>query len=125
MKNIPKALEKVVKDLSKIPEVKAIYLYGSRARGEMRPSSDYDLCVIAGKDITEDAKTAILSKSGDLFDVNLLWNLPPVIRFRVFFDGKKLFVRDKLYVHRSQIESITEYQDLRHLYARYSQRLFG
>jgi predicted nucleotidyltransferase len=40
--------DRIVQWARKYPEIRAIYLYGSRARGENRPDSDIDLAVQMG-----------------------------------------------------------------------------
>ena len=41
-----KQAKKVARDISKNKQVKAIYLFGSYARGTQTPLSDIDICVI-------------------------------------------------------------------------------
>jgi uncharacterized protein len=54
LQNLPPALQSQRESLSKcleamgnIASVRAIYLFGSHARGEARPDSDVDLCIVA------------------------------------------------------------------------------
>src|SRR5690349_1441061 len=43
-------LRDIVRRLAQVYEPERIYLFGSRARGESRPESDYDLLVIVADD---------------------------------------------------------------------------
>lgn len=54
MQNLPSALEQHREPLQKCLEafararnIRAIYLFGSHARGDARPDSDVDLCIVA------------------------------------------------------------------------------
>jgi hypothetical protein len=42
-------LEDYVREIAKAFKPEAIILYGSRARGDFKPSSDYDVIVISGR----------------------------------------------------------------------------
>jgi predicted nucleotidyltransferase len=122
MKSLPVDIKKVVHGLSGVRGVKAVYLYGSRARREFRPSSDYDLCVFTKKDASESIKTRVLSMSSERADVTLFWDLPPIMRMRVLIDGKPICVFDESFVHRAKTETARDYQDIAPMYARYSQK---
>ncbi len=54
MQNLPPALEsqrdclmKCLQAFDRARHIRAIYLFGSHARGEARPDSDVDLCIVA------------------------------------------------------------------------------
>jgi predicted nucleotidyltransferase len=125
MKSLPVDIQKVVRELSLVRGVKAVYLYGSRARRKFRPSSDYDICVFTKKDLSERVKTRILSMSSEKADVTLFWDLPPVMRIRVFIDGKRLCGSDESFIHRAKTDTARDYQDIAPMYARYSQKTLG
>ena len=59
--------------------LKAVYLFGSRARGDERPDSDYDLLVVTSKDFS-------LSDKGKLYDrvVDLLLETGSLISLKIF-----------------------------------------
>ena len=122
MKTLPDEIKRIVSQLSRVRGVKAVYLYGSRARGVHRPSSDYDLCVFAGREPGERLKTSVLSRSSGRADVTLFWDLPPVMRMRVLIDGKPLYISDEPFMHRAKIETLRDYQDIAPMYARYSEK---
>ena len=54
MENVPSSLQerrdmlaKCLTAIDKVRRVRAVYLFGSHARGEARPDSDVDLCIVA------------------------------------------------------------------------------
>ncbi len=59
-------------------EIKALYLFGSRARDDWRPDSDYDILVIVGRrdrplvDRLYDAVLDVLLESGSLVSLKIL-----------------------------------------------------
>jgi predicted nucleotidyltransferase len=101
----------VVNKLKQINEIQGIYLFGSYARGKPTPMSDIDIAVIAAP-ISRDQKVAVtLAGSTNNFDISLLDDLPPVIAYRVFKEGKPLYIKDKLAVHRRQVRAMRDYFD--------------
>jgi len=101
----------------------AIYLFGSHARGVAGPSSDLDICVIAERDISRQAKEGIMGNSSRRIDVVLFWDLPLVIRFRVLREGKPLYIRDELALHRVKVKTLDTYLDIQPMIRRYCDRL--
>ena len=87
-------LKPVVEELKKNPKVFAIYLFGSRARGDSKVYSDWDVCVFA-EDLTEEEKNKIYATSNDFVDVVLFEDLPIWVRFEVFKYGKPIYVKDE------------------------------
>jgi uncharacterized protein len=105
-------LDYTVEELKRIPEVQAVYLYGSQARGEAGPMSDIDVCVLAEKGISKEVKNRIYAcSSGE--DIRLFWKLPAHIRSRAVKEGELLFERDWVANHRAQMQSMREYIDLK------------
>ena len=75
---IPKIAEKIAKN----KHVKAVYLFGSYASGKAHLLSDIDLCIIT--DGNEDIDYPI----NDNLDVSYFHDLPLIIQFRVFKEGR-------------------------------------
>lgn len=82
--------------LKAMPDVLAIYIYGSFARSEERPDSDVDLAVLLppGKDIPD--ILAVLGELSQRVDRNVdlvnLRKVGDVLRREVLADGRTLFV---------------------------------
>ncbi len=104
-------LAAVVNKLKQMREVQGAYLFGSHARGRPMPTSDVDIAVITAP--LSAKKKVILTLAGPTndFDISLLDDLPPVIAYRVFKEGKPLFIKDKLAVHRRQVQAMRDYFD--------------
>jgi len=93
-----KELEKVVEKAKKDEDVLAVMLFGSYARGEAKPDSDIDVCLVLSKkfkgDFTE-KKLEYLSELPSKFDIHIFQQMPLYIRIRVLREGKILL--DKNY----------------------------
>ncbi len=114
----------IIKEIEK-NDVYAIYLFGSRATGKARPASDIDICVIAKKDIPKEAREAILSNSSKKIDIVMFWDLPCTIRFRVLKEGKPLYVKDDLLLHRIKADTLKSYLDFQPMIRRHISRTLG
>jgi len=125
MKDKQQTIKKITAELKKIPEVKAVYLFGSYARGEEKPISDIDLCVITERDIPDDTRAEILAHSWKDIDTSIIWDLPPVIRIRVFKEGKPLYIRDEIFNIRVKVETFKAYQDIKPLIQSYCRSVLG
>ncbi|MCR5423475.1 MAG: nucleotidyltransferase domain-containing protein [Bacteroidales bacterium] len=57
-----------IKELGKkiLPEGASLWLYGSRARGDARPDSDYDLLVLLDKDVLREHDTDVIYEMAEL-----------------------------------------------------------
>ncbi|MFA7695723.1 MAG: nucleotidyltransferase domain-containing protein [Methanoregula sp.] len=119
------ALGAVPDELRTKDSVIAIILFGSVARGEARPISDIDLCIITKREIPETEESDLLSYGSEKIDVSLFWDLPPAIRFRIIKEGKTLFCRDPLALHRIKVATIREYLDTAPLIRKYCLHALG
>ncbi|MDI6737449.1 MAG: nucleotidyltransferase domain-containing protein [Nanoarchaeota archaeon] len=110
--NIAQAgVEMVVKEISKHKEVKAVYLFGSYARGEHTSLSDIDICVITGYNLKKAVKEDILSNGSEKIDISIFSDLPITIKYKVFKEGIKLMDRDKNFLHDRIMSTLWEYFD--------------
>jgi predicted nucleotidyltransferase len=87
--------------------IKEIYLFGSRSRGDWRPDSDYDILIVLSKKDREiiskfyDAVAEILLDSGKMISLkiftssefNRLSSIPTPFMERVLTEGLKLGTR--------------------------------
>jgi len=103
--------------------VLAVYLFGSHARGVAGPTSDLDICVITETDISRQEEEEIMGNSSRRIDIVLFWDLPPVIGFRVLREGKPLYIRDELALHRIKVKTLHTYLDMQPMIRRYCDRL--
>jgi predicted nucleotidyltransferase len=101
-------------------EVRLGYLFGSRARGDARHDSDYDIGVLLDPDAASGDQGAIVRRlagrlgrvvSSTLLDLVVLNDAPPLLRHRVLRDGLVLFQRSPEERVRFAIRTIREYQD--------------
>ena len=105
---------------SAFPEVVAVYLFGSAARGTRGKRSDVDIAVLTraretsqrcSRSIVEYVQTACDALGTDNVDVVLLHRAPVALRHEVFREGKPLLVRDPRALSRFRLESSREYLD--------------
>jgi predicted nucleotidyltransferase len=114
----------LAKNLSIFPEVAAVYLFGSYARGNPRRGSDVDIAVFTreqsssrrrSRPRSEYVATASKILGTDKVDVVVLNQAPIVLRHEIFRDGKPLYVRDPVSLSRFRVSSSREYLDTIHL----------
>jgi predicted nucleotidyltransferase len=68
------------------PEVMAVVVYGSYARGE--PFRDLDVCLVCYPGAAPDKRLKYLAQVHDLVDLQLFHELPLYVRSRVMKEGK-------------------------------------
>jgi predicted nucleotidyltransferase len=110
----------MAKNLSLLPEVAAVYLFGSFARGKTRRGSDVDIAIFTRefpsarprhRPRSEYVATVSKALGTDKVDVVILNRAPVVLRHEVFRDGKLLFIRDRGGLSRFRVRSSREYLD--------------
>ena len=109
--SFPAAINPVVEELKAHDAVLGLILFGSVARGCARPFSDVDLCIVTEKNIPDAVRMELLSYGSETIDVSIFADLPLPIRFRVVKEGKILFVKDPLTLHRIKTATVREYLD--------------
>ena len=117
-----KGIDKIIEPFKKNRDVISIYLFGSYARGREKPFSDIDICVVAAKGADRDE---ILSHSSKKIDISIFHDLPLSMRFRVIKEGKLLFSRDELKLHRTIVATIRSYLDFKPHIMRRTERVLG
>lgn len=117
-----KGIDKIIEPFKKDGDVISIYLFGSYVRGREKPFSDIDICVIADKHANRDE---ILSHSSKKIDISIFHDLPLSMRFRVLKEGKLLFLRDDLKLHRIIVATIKSYLDFKPHIMRRTERVLG
>lgn len=103
------------------PDVLAVILFGSHARGEARPDSDVDVCLVLTSPRNGDAGFRTRLAYSGAFDVDLalFHELPLHVRRRVAREGKVLFVRDEDRLYEIAIQAAREYEDFKHIQRAY------
>lgn len=105
---------------SAFPEVVAVYLFGSAARGTRGKRSDVDIAVLTrergtsrrgSRSLVEYVQAACDILGTDRVDVVLIDRAPVALRHEVFREGKPLLVRDPEALTRFRLESSREYLD--------------
>jgi predicted nucleotidyltransferase len=112
--------DEITRRAEPIPEIAALLVFGSRARGEERPDSDLDVAVIpavgddprARREIQTRLAVALadLSPEGRV-DVVLLDEAPDLLRQRVFETGRLLICRDHAAFRDLRVRTMREYGD--------------
>ena len=81
-----------------VPDVQAIYVFGSVATGHDRPGSDVDLAILGRRQLEAELRwqlqeriAALLGRDVDLLD---LWAASTVMRVQVLQTGRVLFESD-------------------------------
>ncbi|MBI4163801.1 MAG: nucleotidyltransferase domain-containing protein [Candidatus Aenigmarchaeota archaeon] len=120
-----KDIKKIAAEISHIEGVNAAYLFGSRATGKQKPYSDIDLCIITNPKIKKEARNEILATSSKKIDTHILSDLPLYIQFRVFKDGKQLFVNSKSGLHKARVDVVRKYLDFQPRLERYYRRILS
>jgi predicted nucleotidyltransferase len=110
------------------PEVVAVYLYGSRARGTARAGSDVDLALLLRRrppstlhGVERGAEATLERELRLPVQAVVLNGAPPDLAHRVLRDGILLLDRDRAARLRFEVQSRNEYFDLealRRLYRR-------
>ena len=118
---------------SAYPEVVAVYLFGSAARGTRGKRSDVDIAVLTRaretsqrrfRSLVEYVQAACDALGTDNVDVVLLHRAPIALRHEVFREGKPLLVRDPEALTRFRLESSREYLDTIPLRRTYEEAFF-
>src|SRR5262250_304166 len=103
------------------PDVLAVLLFGSQARGEAGPGSDIDLCLaLAGSPSREAAARKRLDylSQTDL-DVVVFQSLPLHVRSRVLKEAVILSTRDEDALYALACRTARAYEHFRHIQRRY------
>lgn len=87
------ARETIAELAARSPGLELLVLYGSRARGDDRPESDWDLAYLADPSFDPDALLArlVLALRTDGVDLVRLTGASGLFRYRVARDGEPLF----------------------------------
>lgn len=105
--------------LDAVPEIVFAFLFGSRARGEARPDSDWDIAIYLRQDLSAEQRFRLrLRLAGDLedlgeVDVVILNDAPPFLAHRAIM-GERLLVRDPTTLVRFSVRTVAMSEDGRY-----------
>jgi len=123
-----KKVDRILAKASDDPEIVAVFLFGSRARGESTPASDADVCLMLepGKHTASDLTSKRLSylKESDA-DIHIFSQLPLYIRHRVLKEGKVLLCRDEDLLYEIAFRTAQAFEDFKHIYYGYLEEVAG
>ena len=105
-----KNLDFIVKKISKLKGVSAIFLFGSQSNGKSRRDSDIDLAILT-KDISRKKELEIVGYGNEKMDISIFSDLPLIIQFRVLSEGKLLFCKNSKEIHDIKIKVFRDYLD--------------
>ena len=102
------------------PDVLAVLLYGSQARGDAGPRSDTDVCVVLREGFPQDQlPRKVLAYLGFDLDVRAFQALPLSLRRRVLREGRVLWVRDEDGLYDLAIRTAKAWEGFRHVFQDY------
>ena len=105
--------------LAAVPEIAFASLFGSRARGDERPDSDWDVAVYLREDLSAHdrfrLRLRLAAELEDLgrVDVGILNDAPPFLAHRAIM-GERLLVRDPSALVRFSVRTVARSEDGRY-----------
>jgi len=115
-------LKKLERFFSSCPEIDTALLYGSFAKGRIRPSSDIDIAVLLCEnrpdswDYLAKLSVALQEICPREVEVILLNQASPHLAFRAIQEGKIIFQRNRALWTRFVVKTISMNEDLEILY---------
>src|SRR5512139_3434520 len=115
-------IDRLLRRAADDPEVLAVLLFGSTARGEARAQSDVDVCLVltAAPRSRVRAEEKRMAYLGDVdLDVQVFQSLPLYVRTRVLRDGRVLFCRDEDALYDAAFATIRAFERFERTYRAY------
>jgi predicted nucleotidyltransferase len=126
----PRAIEveKLLAQAGRDPDVLAVLLFGSVARGEQTAHSDVDICLVLMPPSTPYENTSLLRKRLEYLaqfnlDVQIFQALPLYLRSRILKEGQVLFVRDEDLLYDLAFRTAQAFEDFKPIYYRYLEQV--
>jgi len=116
-------LKQLVEKASMDPDLLAVSLFGSQARGDAGPASDWDVCLFLPQG--KKSNLALSQKKLDYqrdypdLDIHVFQQLPLYIQSRVLSEGKPLFTRDEDRFYELAFRTLREFELFRPRYEAY------
>lgn len=113
-------LESTLRALGEDEQIRAVWLFGSLARGEASASSDIDVAVWTHGGLTLDERLEVraqLVRALERDDIDLVPvdDATPVLGYRVVTDGRRLYAEDPEEADRYEQRLVERYLDTAHL----------
>lgn len=122
MQKFKENLEKLLKKIGSDRQILAVFLFGSRARGNASSKSDFDICLVMDKN-TPNAEVSFQTRLKYMqdfdFDIQIFSQLPVYVCMEVIKEGKLLFCRDEDQLYDLVFKVIREFSDFEHIYRDY------
>jgi predicted nucleotidyltransferase len=119
-----KQLKNLAAEIAKNEKVVAVILFGSFAKKRETPISDIDICVI-GKRLKEREKAEIEGLGNEKVRIVFFEELPLPVRYRVFKEGRFLYLRDEAFINSLKAETMTYFLDFKPVLDRYFRKVYG
>jgi len=111
--SVPSVREVISQLATRAAGLHLLVLHGSRARGDARAGSDWDLAYLADGTFDPDAFLAdlVLALGTDRIDLSLLNGASGLFRYRVARDGEPVFEAREGVFHRFWMDAVTFWCD--------------
>lgn len=100
-----------------IPDLAGVYLFGSAAAGALRPGSDIDLALLAGRPLPrqlvldlQEAVANVLLRDVDLID---LAAAPTILQVQAIGEGRLIYAADPDAIGSFEVRVMRDYYDLK------------
>ncbi len=98
---------------AELPDVQAIYRYGSAGSKYERPDSDIDIAILANRIVPfqEMTKLAVtlMDLTGRDVDLNDMRKLPVTLRVQIILQGARIFCKDQVAAETYDTHTLSDY----------------
>jgi len=99
--------------IAELPDVQAIYRYGSAGSKYERPDSDIDIAILANRIVPfqEMTKLAVtlMDLTGRDVDLNDMRKLPVTLRVQIILQGVRVFCKDQVAAETYDSHTLSDY----------------
>lgn len=124
MEKVKKILAELVNKIRENKNVIAVILFGSYAKRRATPISDTDVCIVSKK-LKEVEKAKIEALGNEKIRIVFFDELPLPIKFRIFKEGKFLYLKDERFVNSLKAETISIFLDFKPILDVYFKKVYG